>query len=97
MLTNGLNSLAEKCQYEWRVAPVVCSYTISKRIETQLQEIEQKSEKKKLEVRPLAVCHLFPPNVPFFFSWSSYRPSCNNTRSQTGLVPLQRLSHSQTL
>ena len=67
MLTNGLNSLAEKCQYEWRVAPVVCSYTISKRIETQLQEIEQKSEKKKLEVRALAVCHLFPPNVVTFF------------------------------
>jgi hypothetical protein len=61
MLTNVLTSSAEKCQYEWRFASIVCSYIRSKRIEAQLQEIEQKSEKKKLEVRALAITISFFP------------------------------------
>lgn len=38
---------------------LILFYLCSKRIEAQLQEIEQKSEKKKLEVRALDVCPCF--------------------------------------
>ena len=47
---------------------LIYDHLCRKRIEAQLQEIEQKSEKKKLEVRALAVCPTtisspVPPNV----------------------------------
>jgi hypothetical protein len=69
-----------------------CLYAIifySKRIEAQLQEIEQKSEKKKSEVRPTRIS--YPALLNVTISWLRYRPSYRNARSRMGLVVLPHL------
>ena len=63
----------------------------SKRIEAQLQEIEQKSEKKKLEVRALDVCPYAPALLNVTISWLRFRPNYSNARSRMDLVVLLHL------
>ena len=91
MLTNGSNLSEEKCQYEWRGCIVPCvlisDHLCSKRIEAQLQEIEQKSEKKKLEVRAFAVCPIiiYPPallNVTLFFQLVELQTEIQQSQKQ---------------
>jgi hypothetical protein len=58
-------------------------------MEAQLEEVEQKSEKKKTEVPVFIVCELQPSLISS--SWSSYRLSYNRARSRMGLVVLHHL------
>jgi hypothetical protein len=58
-------------------------------MEAQLQEIEQKSEKKKVEVSVFIVSELLPSLISP--SLSNYRQSYNSTRSRMGPVDLYHL------
>jgi hypothetical protein len=83
-MNGGLLGPTYACLY----ATIFCS----KRIEAQLQEIEQKSEKKKSEVRATSAQRPSAQrDINFAISWSRYRPSYSNARSRMGLVPPQHL------